>query len=56
MTSERFKFSIFEKRFGYWTSRALILCLAGWSIVILTRMGRLFHEMFCAQHGAWPVL
>jgi len=56
MTSDRFEFSMLEKRFGYWTSRAMILCVAVWSIVVLTRVGRLFHDTFCAQHGAWPVL
>ena len=56
MKSDRFYFSMLEQRFGYWTSRAIILCVAVWLIVALTRLGRFFHDMFCAQHGAWPVL
>ncbi len=56
MTIFRSKLASLEQRFGYWTSRALILFIVVALAVLGTRLGRLLHDLLCAEHGVWPTL
>ncbi len=56
MTIFRSKLASLEHRFGYWTSRALIVFLIVALAVLGTLFGRLLHNLFCAEHGLWPIL
>jgi len=56
MTVDRYKFAALEGRFGYWTSRAIVLCAILWTIIGIMYLGGTMHDLFCAEHGAWPLV
>jgi len=56
MTADRYTFAALQARFGYWTSRASVLCILLWTIVGIMYLGGSFHDLFCAKHGAWPLV
>jgi hypothetical protein len=56
MNALKTRLRVVESRLGSRSSVGLVLLISVWSLVGLVEFGRQLHDLFCAEHGAWPLL